>query len=205
MAVDARENTLVEPKSVKPSTLRRIHYTLGVLLVLAAVFLLGWLFSRPNVGTITLSEPSQIIIGEQVKEKTFIGKYITFSLPGSFLEKTMDEDVKLPILERKLFSEGSMQGRKLALIVQDHAGYRLEEYSGYRIRVLAPETYTERNFETSGLQWTIFTKDNSVFEAAAFAKQGNTVVSLVISSPFSSEGLGEELEGILKSFHFQGV
>lgn len=198
----------VEPVH-NPSEMRKkkrfVYGAAFFLLTIALIALLWWLFQRPSQGTITVvSAPELIDRSEPKSREHYQGKYLTFTYPDDFRRREEVEVVKYPLLERVYLSRNDIEGRKIALTLQDNAGNSFEEYSSFRIRRSDPTVYTEDRTERNGLDAVFFTKMNSVFEVSAFFYRGSQVVVIVVSSPTTQSGLREELEAILDSFEWKG-
>lgn len=195
------EDLVIQPEK-KPEKRRRPIIFLAIFVVIAiAVTFLWWLFQRPSQGTIAMVPASEKIDPAQPDHrKRYQGKYITFTYPYDFQRREEVEAVKHPLLERVYLSRSDIEGRKIALTLQDNSGNSFEEYSSFRIRRNDPDTYTEEKVGRNGLDVVFFTKMTSVYEIGAFFHRGNQVVALVVSSPTTQKGLREELEALIDSF-----
>lgn len=183
---------------------RMLFLGLFSLIVLLVGFFL-WLFGRKSYGTIATSlqvnELTDKVAGAQV---SYEGKYITFTYPSEFDRREEVETVKYPLLERVYLTQSDIEGRKIAVVVQDNGGNKLEEYSSYRIRQMEPSIYRQGSIEYQGKSVTLFTKETNGPEIAIFFEHKSKVVSIVFSSPVTSDGLREQAEQFLTSFFWKG-
>jgi hypothetical protein len=186
---------------------RRFVYWLAALVLLSlTLWFLWWLFQRPSHGTVSVA-PSveKVNYADPDHRKRYQGKYFTFTYPADFNRREESEAVKYPLLERVYLSRSDIEGRKIALMLQDNTGYRFEEYSSFRIRRDDKRTYQEHEAVHNGFKAAFFTKDTSVFEVSAFLAHGNQVLSVVVSSPISPDGLETEVSTLLDSFQWNEV
>lgn len=200
------EEDLIVQSDRKPEKWRRSVIFVVIFIVLASIIaFLWWLFQRPSQGTIvTVPASEEIDPAHPDHRKRYQGKYITFTYPYDFQRREEVEAVKHPLLERIYLSRSDIEGRKIALTLQDNSGNSFEEYSSFRIRRNDPGTYVEEKVERNGLDAVFFTKTTSVYEIGAFFHRGNQVVALVVSSPTTQNGLREELEALIDSFEWKG-
>lgn len=198
------EDLAIQPER-KPEKRRRGIIFLVILVVVAiTIAFLWWLFQRPSQGTIAIVPASEKIDpAHSDYRKRYQGKYITFTYPHDFQRREEVEAVKHPLLERVYLSRSDIEGRKIALTLQDNSGNSFQEYSSFRIRRNDPDTYIEENVGRNGLDVVFFTKTTSVYEIGAFFHRGNQVVALVVSSPTTQKGLREELEALIDSFEWK--
>lgn len=186
-----------ESSSLKNPWKHRIFF--GVLFFVMIVFLWS-LTQRKSVGTITLPQASIAMPdGKGTASERYEGKYFTFIYPHQFELRLPHTPVKWPMLEQALLVRTDVEGKKIAVHVQEMDNYSLEEYGSYRLRTLDTDTYTQEKIEKNGLDMTLFTKSTPVFEIGSFWQQGNKVISIVISSPLKITGLREELLILLDS------
>lgn len=183
------------------------HPTLFVAIFFAIVItisFLWWFSQRPSQGTIVIIPATEKIDpAETNHRKRYQGKYLTFTYPYDFERRGEGETVKYPLLERVYLSRDDIEGRKIALTLQDNSGNSFEEYSSFRIRRNDFHTYTEEKVERNGLDTVFFMKTTSVYEVGAFFHHGSRVVAIVVSSPITQNGLREELETVLDSFEWK--
>ncbi|MFA9262836.1 MAG: hypothetical protein ACEQSB_05840 [Undibacterium sp.] len=201
------EDIMPEPVIPRPVKNRKkwlIRATIVVVLGIG-IFFLWWLFNRPSQGVITAGEvPQKTDFSDPAHRKRYQGKYFTFTYPYDFDRREENENVKPPLLERLFLARNDIEGRKIALTLQDNSGNSFEEYSSFRIRRADPTVYREETIERNGENITLFTKETIVFEVAAFFHRGNRVFSLVVSSPTTENGLREEVFAALDSFEWKG-
>lgn len=199
------EDLAIQPDRKPEKRHRRIIFVAIFVVVASVIAFLWWLFQRPSQGTIVIVPASEKIDpADPDHRKRYQGKYITFTYPYDFERREEVEAVKHPLLERIYLSRSDIEGRKIALTLQDNSGNSFEEYSSFRIRQNDPGTYTEEKVKRNGLDVVFFTKTTSVYEVGAFFHRGNRVVALVVSSPTTQTGLREELEALIDSFTWKG-
>lgn len=177
------ENTTLPSKQSK-----RWRVWVGLTLLLLVVLTgLWWWMQQKSVGTIStpLAEQDEKATVPSMTE--YQGKYFTFLYPAGFEDRSAGDAVKFPLLERGVLSKNDIEGRKVVVLVQDTTGYTLEEYGSYRLRDMDTKAYTKEKVELGGRIYTLFVKNESVFEAGAFWQSGSRVASIVISSPFAAD------------------
>ncbi len=195
------EKELAVTDAPRSSEHRWQYWLIGLILLILGGLFLWWLFRQPSYGTIsTVPVVEQIGQSESKQRERYQGKYFTFTYPQDYRRREEVEVVKHPLLERVYLSRSDIEGRKIALTLQDNSGYAFEEYSSFRMRTNDPATYHQEKIRIYGLDVVIFTKNTSVFEESAFFQSKNRVVSVVVSSPTTQNGLREELVDILESF-----
>jgi hypothetical protein len=172
---------------------------LGVLMVF-----LWWWMGQKSIGTITTPLSGTDTAPVIPNLTLYQGKYFTFSYPDDFESRLDGQAVNFPLLERALLSRNDVEGQKIAVVVQDTAGYSLEEYASYRLREIDTKAYLKEKVEIQGQNYTVFTKDSTVFEAGAFWMIDNRVMSIVLSSPIQATGLRSELLSLLESLQMVG-
>lgn len=189
----------IVPASQPLKRRHRLRYTVAFLLLgIFIIVILWWVFRQPSHGTIVIIPAAeQSDQSDPAQRERYAGKYITFTYPSDFERRAEVETVKHPLLERVYLSRSDIEGRKIALTVQDNTGYAFEEYGSLRMRRNDSGVYHEELIERNGLNAVLFTKMQSVFEVSVFFRQGNRVVSLVVSSPTMQNGLREEVESVL--------
>ncbi len=190
-----------EPKKKRPF----VFWAASIGLILIGIGLFWWFSQRPSQGMITvMSPPESIEMNDQEQRKRYQGKYFTFSYPSGFRRREEVEAVKYPLLERVYLSRNDIEGRKIAVVLQDNANNTFEEYSSFRIRRNDSVTYSEDRSMRNGLDTVFFTKTESVFEVGAFFHRGSRVASIVVSSPTTQNGLREEVESVIDSWQWVG-
>ncbi len=172
-----------------------------LLLCGAGGYFIFFLAQQKSIGETRVLVPPGVAPEREVTPgmQQYEGKYIAFSLPDFFESESHRPLPRLPILEQQLWRQNGVEGKKLVLTIQDITGYQLEEYGAFRLRKGQSEVYIEDEYHKNGISWTIFHTNTPVFEAGAFVKRGNFVVSIVLSSPTKNSGLLEELKIILDS------
>jgi hypothetical protein len=189
----------------KPRQKRWVLFLVSFLAVAAISLFLWWFFRQKSYGSVSVAPtaPEPIDYAAPEHRKEYRGKYITFSYPSDFTRREENESVKYPLLERIYLSKSDIEGRKIALTVQDNTGYSFDEYSSFRIRRAEPSVYHEEKIEKNGLKSVLFTKNSVVFEVSAFFYSDNQVASITVSSPTTLSGLQEEVSALLDSFRWQ--
>lgn len=150
-----------------------------------------------------MSVPEKTDFSDPEHRKRYQGKYFTFTYPSDFARREENEAVNYPLLERVYLSRSDIEGRKIALMLQDNSGNSFEEYGSFRIRRNEPAVYREKKEERNGIFGTFFTKETSVYEVSAFFARGNQVMSVSVSSPTTLNGLKEEVLSVLDSFQWK--
>lgn len=197
-----KENSTSAPN--KPGH-RWLCLALFVVLICLGIAFLWWFFRQPSYGTITSSaSPVKEEQNDPNHRKRYQGKYMTFTYPYDYRRQEAVEAVNYPLLERVYLSRSDVEGRKIALTIQDNTGNRFEEYSSLRIRQDDPKTYQREKIERNGVVAVLFSKNTVVFEKSIFFSRGNDVVSLVMSSPTTENGLREEVLTLFESFEWKG-
>lgn len=197
--------SIVEPGPKNRRKRRFIYVAILVILGILAALLIRWFFGHPSYGTITVvPTPEKQEYGAPEYRKRYQGKYLIFTYPSDFRRREEVEAVKYPLLERIYLSRDDIEGRKIAITLQDNMGNSFEEYSSFRVRQNDKTVYSEEKIEKNGLDTVVFIKDTSIFEASAFFHRGNQVVAIAVSSPTTQDGLREELEELVDSFEWNG-
>lgn len=176
----------------------------GCIILGALIAFLWWWMGQKSIGTITAPAQEANTTVTPPRLTLYQGKYFTFAYPDDFESRLDGQAVNFPLLERTLLSRNDIEGQKIAVVVQDTAGYSLGEYASYRLREMDTEAYLKEKVEIQGQNYTVFTKDSTVFEAGAFWMIGNRVMSIVLSSPIQATGLRSELLTLLESLQMVG-
>ncbi len=201
--MEETNETMPTPAELKKRKRWLIWCTVLIVLGLILLFL-WWLFARPSHGTIsTVVAPEKTDFTDPEHRRRYQGKYFTFTYPSDFARREENEAVKHPLLERIYLSRSDIEGRKIAITLQDNTGNTFEEYGSFRIRRSEPMVYREEKEERNSLIITFFTKETSVYEVSAFFGRGNQVLSIAVSSPIASKGLREEVWAVLDSFQWK--
>lgn len=202
MSVLEKKPEIKAEKGLKKN--KKLIFCFITVVLMVAILFLGWLFQKRSLGTISILPPPQKTeMSPPQEKKRYEGKYISFLYPASFASKSFDIPLKEPLLERLYLSKSDIEGQKIALVVQDNTGSRLEEFSSYRMRELDPTVYTKEKIQKNGLSITLFSKKTIVFEVGAYFIHDEKAASLVISSPIRFEGLREELLDILSTVQWE--
>ncbi len=181
-----------------------IFAILFIAVVIATLFF-WWRFNQPSHGSINaVGIPKESVnLSDPAHRKQYQGKYFTFTYPYDFNRREENEAVNFPLLERLFLARNDIEGRKIALTLQDNSGNTFEEYGSFRIRRADPAMYQEESLERNGETIVFFTKATSVFEVSTFFHRGNQVMSITVSSPTTLNGLREEAMAVLDSFQWK--
>lgn len=171
-----------------------------------AVFLLD-LFRGPAVGVVHKKEthiPSEEIpVEEKIKE--FRGTHFSFSIPESFEEKRheVSEGDSGNVFERLYLSEGNVDGRKVAVVIEQGTPEGVAGISGVAFRKLDPETYSFERVSIGDREASLFTKSEEVYEVTGFFEEGALVASVsVTSAVLRPEEIKEFFFEAMRSFRF---
>lgn len=159
---------------------------------------------RPAVGEIwTSTVVSREDRDSKNERKEYRGEYLVFSHPISYEEKTYTLPVKGPVKESILLSEKSVEGKKIAIVVEERSGGDYTASPAFQMRSLKPKDYEKaEDMSLGGYRGVLFRKDTGVFERTFFLHDSDLVVTVSMSSPFSAEALEGELSNIIKSIRF---
>lgn len=200
-----RDNNFSPEQGKEPSTKWRDRIVIFLLLVgfLVSLIYFLWLFlQNPSIGVIRVgTPPAKDESFEQGKElKRFVGEYVSFSYPGTYVEKTHTLPVEGPIKESIFLSDAGMESKKIAVTIEKRAEESLEASPSYQMRMNDSKTYRRTSIDLNGFSGFLFTKDSQVFEQMVFFRKNGFILSIAVTSPFSLDTLWEGLENILKSF-----
>lgn len=173
------------------ASLREKNGKTFLFIFLVVIFLCGSIvlilfFRGPAIGTVSKKEPDvfreEIPIEKKVKE--FRGTSFLFLLPESFEEKrheTFDGNSG-NILEQVFFSEGNVDGRKIAVVIERRPAGGIRELSAVAFRMLHPETYAYESMLFGDRRGSLFVKDEAVYEVTGFFEEGDHIASVSITS-----------------------
>lgn len=180
-------------------------FLFGVVLFSGALYA-AWLFlQKPAVGVIrtgTLSAKDEGF--EQGKErKRFGGTHFSFSYPGTYAEKSHSLPTSGPIKEALFLSAADLEGRKIALVVEERKGGGLDASPSFQMRANDPKTYERSSLKQEGLDIVLFTKNSPVFEQTAFFQKNDLVASIAVTSPLRLDALLGDLDDIFQDFEWK--
>lgn len=171
-----------------------------VIVVVVAWMLLGRFLSVPNIGTVhSGTVPAKTASFDQGSEqKRFDGTYVAFPYPGAFSEKRHETPTDGPVKERIFLAADDLEGKKIAVTVEESDNGRLDGNSSYSMRMSQERAYVKSSFSTKdGLTGYIFEKNTPVFEETAFFMDANRAVSVSCTSSFGLGTLREDLMHLL--------
>lgn len=181
-----------------------------VVIFSCGIIFLIFLFHCPAVGRV-LEKEADISLEEiliEKKVKVFHGTYFSLSLPESFEEKrhtVSDDSFEGNILEQVFFSEGNVDGRKIAVVVERRPTGGIREISAVAFRTLHPDTYAREEMLVGEWHTSLFTKGDAVYEVTGFFEKGDYIVSVsVTSAVMRPEKIKEFFFETVKNFEFSG-
>ncbi|MFZ3031814.1 MAG: hypothetical protein WA082_02150 [Candidatus Moraniibacteriota bacterium] len=180
-------------------------FLFGAVLFSGALYAV-WLFlQRPAVGVIrTGTLPVKDEGFDQGNEqKYFRGAHFSFSYPGTYAEKSHSLPASGPIKETLFLLATDLEGRKIAVTVEERVGGGLEASPSFQMRASDPQTYERTSMKKSGLDTVLFTKNSPVFEQTAFFQKNDLVVSIAVTSSFSPDALLGDLDDIFQDFEWK--
>ena len=189
----------------KNFSLKRHRGVVLFLLVGAFIVLAGYFFWRflekPAVGTIhpviLPKEPEQLVVRDEIRPYT--GKYVDFSYSADYFEKHHETPPSGPIQELIIFSGSGVADREFVLTVEDREGTDLFASPSVQMRSNKPKEYDKEAFSVHNVRGLLFTKKSQVYEQGAFFFKQGMLMSLVVSSPMTLDGLQDEVMKIVKS------
>lgn len=182
---------------------RKVIFSLfGVILFGALCFL--WFFLRKtSVGVIRVGTPPNRSVEQGKGLKRFVGKYVSFSYPGAYVEKMHDFPIKGPVKESIFLSVADIEGRKIAIVVEEREGGDFEASPSFQMRLDTPKEYDQEPVSVSGRSGFLFKKNSQVFERTFFFHDKDFVVSVSSTSPFSAEDLERDLFAVIGSLRLR--
>lgn len=173
-------------------------------LLTTGIYFIFALLKKPSVGNVRALDAEQPLIAEKPGENEwFEGKYISFAHLTSYKEKkhTIETEEGKNILESAFFSEGGINGKKIALIVEKLSGGNMEESANYNMRQAYPDRYKKEKFsrgETQGVAFSLYSQQS--FEKVIFIQNGNLLAELALASSLPpDDDLNLEIENIAGS------
>ncbi len=159
-----------------------------------------WLFLQTKVvGVIrsgTLPQKEEMF-DENTQTKDFQGTYLRFSYEGKYQEISHSVSPTGPIKELVLLSSRDIEGRKIALTLEQRDSDSFDAVPSFQMRKNDTKTYQRTSFKWNGIDKVLFVKNTPVFEKTLFLQKKNSFLILSVSSPFSSEMLEEDIDRIL--------
>lgn len=175
-----------------------------MLLIFGSLYFLWQFLQRPVVGIVgagkTVSKESSATDTEQLE---YQGKYLRFPYPGLYVEKMHELPVKGPVKESIFLSADDVEGKKIAVVVEERKEMVLKASPSFQMRLNKPKEYSKTMIPLDGFDGFIFEKNSQVFEQTAFFFHKGLLVSISVTSPFKIDGLKEGLIDILKSIQWK--
>lgn len=182
-------------------------------LLVYSVLIVLFFFGLASIVCLFLQEPviGEVRVGKKAptedrdsakKQKQYQGKYLTFSYPGIYAEKTHEIFVDGPVKESIFLSAADIEGRKIAVTVEEREGGDFEASPSFQMRSDKPTEYDQEPVSIGGQSGFLFKKDTYMFERIFFLHSEDFVISISATSPFSAENLEQELFSIIGSIRF---
>jgi hypothetical protein len=180
-----------------------IFLLLGLCIFLGIIYIIWLYLQKPAIGDIRVSTVVSVKDTDKEKEsKQFTGKYVSFSYPTGYEEKTHTTPVKGPVKENIFLSMKDLEGKKIAVVVEERENGQFEASPGYLMRVNKPKEYEKENISLGGYKGVIFRKNTVVFERTFYLRDESFIVTISTTSPMSAETLEQELFALIESIHF---
>ena len=201
---ESNESTLSFPSAVPVKSGLIPVILLGLCLFFGAVFIIWLYLQRPAIGKVWVVEQTPTEDKDSAKkQKQYQGKYLTFSYPSVYAEKSHEAPVTGPVKESIFLSAEDFEGRKIAIIVEGREAGNFEASPSFQMRLNKPKEYEKSSFSENGFEGFLFTKNSRVFEQTALFFVRSLYISISFTSPFTIEGLHEELLHIFKSLEIK--
>lgn len=195
-----REHLLTKQKDRQKRRTALFWTSVVIMGVLALGFGWWWVMQQKSLGVITvMTAPELPQTEEAVRFERYDGHFFSFLHQAGYRPYYPSNEGKFPILERQWLIHTGLEGRKIAIVVQDAAGSTLDEYASYRLRDMDKKAYTKEKLVQAGTAYTLFTKHEPVYEAGVFWQEKNRIMSIVLSSPVQTSDLRAELEHTLET------
>lgn len=188
-------------KNVK--RLKKAVFLLLLVVCIGGLYLFWLKLQQPAVGIVRVGTgaPESVPV-TKIENKRYSGHFVSFSVPGHFVEKSHTLPTNGPVRETIFLSSNESEGKKIAVVVEDRPNGSLEESPSFIMRLMKPKIYKSEVFTIGEAKGTMFFKDSQVYEATAFFRFYGKVVSVSVSSPIRSETLREDLEALLASIQW---
>lgn len=199
--------TKAEPQMKKEND--RKGFPLGIFLLsvlfLMIVVIIFWLYARqPAIGDIHTSTADPQKADDTVQQdKQYSGKYLSFSYPAAYREKVHETPLTGPVKEVFFLSADTIEGRKMAITVEERESSDFEASPSFQLRRNKPEMYEEESILESGFKGILFRKNSVVFERTFFFHHRNLIVIIATTSPFNDENIESELFTLLATLRFR--
>lgn len=201
--MEEKEISQSEAESSKKRKRFWIFLFIGLCTLFGILYAIWWYLQRPAVGEIRMNTVvTERNIDEEKKKTQYEGKYLTFLYETVYKEKSHTLPVKGPIKESIFLSSSDLEGKKLAIVVEERENGDFEASPGFQIRLHKPKEYERKDISITGYKGVLFIKNTVVFEQTFFLHDGNFVVTLSVTSPMSGEALGQELSDCIDSLRF---
>ncbi|MFZ2300166.1 MAG: hypothetical protein WAW00_03465 [Candidatus Moraniibacteriota bacterium] len=192
----------------KPPSKKRSRVWIFLLIgasLLSGIAYVLWLFlQKPAIG--------EIRVGKQApaeerntgkKQRQFTGKYLIFSYPAAYVEKSHEIPVSGPVKESIFLSAADIEGRKMAITVEERERGDFEASPSFQMRSDESGEYDQESVAVGGFSGFLFKKDSQVFERTFFLHSEDFVISISATSPFGAEDLEQGLFALIGSLRFR--
>jgi hypothetical protein len=178
---------------------KKIAYKIKWVGIMIVLCLLGWygyynFFQKPISGEIVQETKKEKNV-ESMPLERFEAKYLSFRHSPmyrvNFHEKEITENKN--ILERALLSQIGIDGKKIALTVEDMTHRNLTDVASYNLRKKMTTRYAESKFNYSDWTGSVFlSRENDIFEKTVFISKENKLIEISFSSVLNSESETEK-------------
>lgn len=196
-------STVMTEKPKKRS--RLLVYSVLIALFFFGIVYIVWLFlQEPVIGEVRIMKKELTEDRNSTKkQKQYQGEYLTFSYPGIYAEKAHEIFVDGPVKESIFLSAADIEGKKLAIVVEEREGGDFAASSSFQMRSNKPTEYDQKPVSIGGQSGILFKKDTQMFERIFFLHSEDFLISISATSPFSAESLEQELFSIIGSIRFR--
>lgn len=194
-----------DQKHVSLKRHRGVVLFLSLFAIGVGCFFLWRFLERPNIGTIYPGKLPAVpeSFAQNKEKKQYTGKYIDFSYPALYFEKRHELPVNGPVKESVFLSANDVEGRKIALVVADRGTSDFMSDPSFQMRMKASSGYASSPLTDLPFQGILFEKNEAPFEVTSFFILQGLIVSVSVTSPFSIEGLKQELLTLLAGLHWR--
>ena len=136
------------------------------------------------------------------EKRLYKGKFLEFFHEAAYVEKSHSTPEGGPIVETVFLSTKDVEGRKIAITVVYRGTTDLTSDPSFQLRQASPQEYHSKNFKEGAWQGVLFEKKSAPFERTIFLEKNGYIISISLTSPFSSDGLEEEVLTIVRELSF---
>lgn len=177
-----------------------LFFLLGVTIFIGRYFI-WYSIQKPALGVIKSGElpKEQESFTQKNEKKLYKGKYITFSYPGSYSEKSHELPENGPVREKIVFFGDEMEGKQIVVTVDERLEKSLDASPSFQMRIKNPKQYEKEMRGVGDEKKVLFTKNSQVFEVTAFFMKKNLLMSVSVTSSIHLDGLRDDLLEILQT------